>query len=164
MVAVIMSTVAALVLRFWSWQRLMYTASMCGTNPITSATNAASAATSATMNAILPGTYMPMPNPPPPGVTLTSNPNAPGAIPAGADSGGNEVYAVPQTAQDDMAAFKKVIDQYMIDQGNATPPDTSCSSWASIFDPNCNSWGTVLAIGGAVVGALLLVNLTGGRR
>lgn len=105
-----------------------------------------------------------MPAPPVPDVTLTADATAPGAIFAGTDSSGSNVYAVPQTAQENMAAFKASIDQYMANQGNATPPDTSCSSWASIFDPNCNTWGTALAIGGAIVGALLLFNMTGGRR
>jgi hypothetical protein len=71
---------------------------------------------------------------------------------------------VPETAQENMAAFKAAIDQYMIDQGNATPPGEVCSSWLSIFDPNCNTMGTALAVGGAILGALLLFNLTGGRR
>ena len=124
-------------------------------------------ATSKVANAVLPGQYMPMPNPPAPTVTLSSDPaaaSAPGAVPAGTDSSGNEVYAVPETAQENMARFKSTIDQYMNQQGDLTPPDTVCNSWASVFDPNCSTLGTALAVGGAVLGALLLFNISGGRR
>lgn len=151
----------------FSWQRTKYTVMMCGTNPLTTISNAASKATSDVANAVLPGQYMPMPNPPAPTVTLSSDPaaaSAPGAVPAGTDSSGNAVYAVPETAAENQARFKAAIDQYMNEQGDRTPPDTVCSSWASIFDPNCNTMGTALAIGGAVVGTLLLFNLFGGRR
>lgn len=139
----------------FSWQRIKYTTMLCGTSPITQLKDAASTAASKTVNAILPGQYMPLPTAPAPTVALSTDPaaaNLPGAQYAG-DEDGTPVYAVPETAQENQARYKAGIDQYMEEQGQRTPPDDFMTKY-----------GTALAIGGAVLGALLLFNATGGRR
>lgn len=86
-----------------------------------------------------------------------------GITPTGnVDVAGNPTYDIASsTAAENMAALKAQIQAFL----DAQPPaDDPCSHWYSMFNSDCNDLGNYLAIGGAIVGALLLVNLTGGRR
>src|SRR5882672_2629878 len=85
----------------WSWQRIKFTASMCN-DPYT--------------------VQGPIPSPPAPAVALTSNANTPGAVYAGNDSQGNAVYAVPETAAENMARTKAALDAYYAKVGAQNPP------------------------------------------
>lgn len=112
--------------------------------------------------------YAPMPTPPAPSIALISGAAGaatPGAVFAGNDASGNPIYGVPQTAQANMAAFKATIDQYMNQQGEATPPPPppDCTAWYSFFNPACGG-GSVLpwVVGG--VAAVFLLGMMGGRR
>jgi hypothetical protein len=102
------------------------------------------------------GAYEAPPIPPAPSVALTSAPDAqnqPGAVYAGDAADGTPVYAVPETSGENMARFKTSVTQFFNEQGERTPPTDFMSQY-----------GTYLAVGGAIVGALLLLNATGGRR
>ncbi len=100
--------------------------------------------------------YEAPPIPPAPTVALTSSPDAqnqPGAVYAGDSADGTPVYAVPETPGENMNRFKASVNQFFDEQGQRTPPTDFMSQY-----------GTALAVGGAVVGALLLLNVTGRRR
>jgi len=129
----------------WSWQRAMYTLSMCN-NPYNNAG--------------------PVPSPPAPSISLTPNAGTPGAVYAGTDSSGNPVYAVPQTPAENQAATVSALNNYFDTVGAANPPDP-CTAWYTFLDPNCPSSlssGLVFA-GAAVLGLLVLGKVfSGGRR
>ena len=97
----------------------------------------------------------PLPAPPAPAVTLTSSASDPGAVFAGTDQTGAPVYAVPETAQESQTAIADKLQNFFSGLDTQVNPAP---------DPNAFPWSTVLAVGGAVVGALLLLNVTGGRR
>jgi hypothetical protein len=67
-----------------------------------------------------------------------------------------------------MADFKKSIDAYMTQVGNANPPpppDDPCSHWYSFINPACNGTTGFVFAAAAAVGVLVLgVALSGGRR
>jgi len=113
--------------------------------------------------------YAPMPNPPAPSISLVSGPAgaaAPGAVFAGTDASGNPIYGVPQTAQANMTAFKATIDQYMSQQGEATPPPPppDCTTWYSFLNPDCGGGSFLPWALAGVVGVLLIGSMLGGRR
>lgn len=130
----------------WSWQRAKYTLAMCNN----SYNNAG-----------------PMPSPPAPSVSLTSDATAPGAVYAGQDSSGAPVYAVPQTAPESVAATNAALSSYFTTVGNANPPPAApCTSWYSFLDPTCpSSLGTgLIFVAAAVAGVLVLGVALGGHR
>lgn len=101
--------------------------------------------------------YQPLPIAPAPGVTLSSSPaaaSAPGAVLAGNDAQGNPVYAVPETPGENMARFSDSVAQYFDEQGNLTPADTSFFA----------KYQTAIIVGLSVLGGLVFVNASGGRR
>lgn len=114
--------------------------------------------------------YPAMPAPPAPTVALTPDASAPGAVYAGQDSSGNAVYAVPQTAAENMAALKDQLNTYFTNVGNANPPPpppaAPCTAWYSFLDPTCpSSMSTGLVfVAAAVAGVLVLGVVMGGRR
>lgn len=131
----------------WSWQRIKYTTMMCN-NPYNNAG--------------------PMPSPPAPTISLTANANTPGAVYAGQDSSGAAVYAVPETAQENMDRTKAALDVYFAKVGDANPPpppDDPCAHWYSFMNPDCNGATGYVFAAAAAVGVLVLgVALSGGRR
>jgi len=129
----------------WSWQRAKYTLAMCNN----SYNNAG-----------------PIPSPPAPSVSLTPDATAPGALYAGQDSSGAPVYAVPQTAAENMAATQAALNAYYGNVGNANPPAAPCTSWYSFLDPTCpSSMNTGLVFVAAAVAGVLVVGVAlGGRR
>lgn len=127
----------------WSWQRLKFTAAMCN-DPYT--------------------VQGPIPAPPAPAVSLTSDAATPGAVYAGQDANGAAVYAVPQTAAENMATAKAALDQYFAKVGDVNPP-ADCTPWYSFLNPACGGGGSIVpwAVAG-VVGLLLVGSMLGGRR
>jgi hypothetical protein len=137
----------------WYVQTVMAPATMLC--PFVGGSNFGSDVTTYAGGAVL-GNYPAPPAPPAPAVTLSTDPTAadqPGAQYAGQDASGTAVYAVPETAQENMTRYKALVDQFMNDVGTKNPPTDFWSKY-----------GTVLAIAGAVVGALVLYKGTGGRR
>ena len=108
--------------------------------------NVATATTSADLQA-------PPAIPPPAAPTLTTDPAAaslPGVSYAGTDSDGNPVYAVPETADQNMARYRALVADFMTQQGQRTPPSVTPAGWL-----------LPLVIGAAVLGGLVLF---GGHR
>jgi hypothetical protein len=108
---------------------------------------------------------IPMPAPPPPGVTLTADPSAatnPNAI-YGGTINGTAYYAVPQTAQQNMDAFKATVGDYF-NQVGAAADAAACSHFYSMLDPTCPGQyiGTVPIL--IAVGVVAFMLFRGSRR
>lgn len=81
---------------------------------------------------------IPMPTPPPPGISITTDASAaanPSAVYAGTING-QAYYAVPETPQANMAAFKAKVDDYF-NQVGAAADAAACNHWFSMLDPSC---------------------------
>lgn len=106
-----------------------------------------------------PNSYPAPPTPPPPNIKLVSTPAA-GSVYAGQDNSGSAVYAVPETATDNMARWTADVTAFFDTQGDLTPPTDTCNSWLGLFDSTCPSFTTTLLVGAGLAALLLL----GGRR
>lgn len=103
-----------------------------------------------------PYTGNPIPAPAPPGVDLVSASEAAGnsaAVYAGNDAGGNPVYAVPQSPQDNVSQWRAQIQSYY----GSLPADQS-SGGCSVLGLSCTTVGIVAGV--AIAAAVLF----GGRR
>jgi hypothetical protein len=114
-------------------------------------------------------TLPPPPPPPPPNIALSTDPAAaatPGAIYAGTDASGNPVYAVPQTASANMAAYAAQVKQFMDDVGTANPPPDCTTTWNQLFNSACPSTGTSYLpwVLGGLATVLVLGMVLGGRK
>jgi hypothetical protein len=108
----------------------------------------------------------PLPPAPPAGISLVTGASAassPGAVFAGNDSSGNPIYAVPQTADANMAAYQATLNTFMSNLDTSNNPPVDCSSgWNQFTNSACGgSWLPIVA-GVGLLGALVL--LGGGRR
>lgn len=107
---------------------------------------------------------IPMPAPPPAGVAITADPAAatnPNAV-YGGTINGTVYYAVPQTAQENMAAFKSKVDDYF-NQVGAAADAAQCNHFWSALDPSCPSYiGTAPIL--VAVGVVAFILFKGSRR
>lgn len=107
----------------------------------------------------------PVATPPAPTVSLTPNANTPGAVFAGTASDGTPIYAVPQTAAESQAAI--------VANQNAAIDAAVAAGYnpAGNFPVNAlnlsdfwNNYKTLILVGAAAVGGMLLLNSLGGHR
>lgn len=103
--------------------------------------------------------------PPPPGITLTSDASAPGAVFAGNDGSGVAVYAVPSTASENQAALiqkqNAAIDAAVAAGYN---PAGNLPVNALNLSDFWSSYKTLILVGAAAVGGFVLLNSLGGHR
>ena len=107
----------------------------------------------------------PVVTPPPPGITLTRDASAPGAVFAGNDSSGVAVYAVPSTASENQAALVQK-QNAAIDAAIAAGYNPSGNLPVNALDL-ADFWAqykTLILVAAGSIGGLLLLNSLGGRR
>jgi hypothetical protein len=89
-------------------------------------------------------------------VSAATAANNPDAVYAGVDSTGAQVFAIPQTADANMAAYRAQVQTFMDGVYDANAPDCS-TTWNQFTNSACGgSWLPLIAAGLLVGGFVLL--------